>query len=272
MLRSELDTVLDWAAAEGWNPGLDDADAFWAADPEGFFVAEEDGTPVAAISVVRHDEDYAFLGLYICRPSHRGQGAGLSLWQHAMAHAGKRIVGLDGVPAQQDNYARSGFRPEGKTVRHVGSLAPLSAGDIRRASDRDIPVLVALEAKASGRLKPAYMRAWFAGAHGRQTFVQYVDDMPTGAVTIRRCREGAKIGPLIAPDRTSAMALLGAAAAYTPGPLSIDVPGGAEGFGEMLRREGFEPSFETARMYAGGTVAPGIAPPVLFAVTSLELG
>jgi hypothetical protein len=30
---AELGTALDWAAAEGWNPGLDDASAFLAADP-----------------------------------------------------------------------------------------------------------------------------------------------------------------------------------------------------------------------------------------------
>ena len=43
MTPDDLRTVLDWAAAEGWNPGHDDATAFHAADPEGFFVAEEDG-------------------------------------------------------------------------------------------------------------------------------------------------------------------------------------------------------------------------------------
>ncbi|NIP17093.1 MAG: N-acetyltransferase, partial [Xanthomonadales bacterium] len=50
MRRDELDTVLDWAAAEGWNPGLEDADAFYRADPDGFFIAEVDGAPAAAIS------------------------------------------------------------------------------------------------------------------------------------------------------------------------------------------------------------------------------
>ena len=36
MTRDELDTLVDWAACEGWNPGLDDAEVFWATDPEGF--------------------------------------------------------------------------------------------------------------------------------------------------------------------------------------------------------------------------------------------
>ncbi len=33
MTRSEVDLALDWAAAEGWNPGVHDAESFYAADP-----------------------------------------------------------------------------------------------------------------------------------------------------------------------------------------------------------------------------------------------
>ena len=29
MTRDELDTLVEWAAREGWNPGLDDAEVFW---------------------------------------------------------------------------------------------------------------------------------------------------------------------------------------------------------------------------------------------------
>lgn len=92
MRPDDLSRVLDWAADEGWNPGLDDAAAFLASDPEGFFVTEADGAPVAAISVVNHSPDFAFLGLYLCQPAWRGRGIGLRLWTHALTHAG----GADG--------------------------------------------------------------------------------------------------------------------------------------------------------------------------------
>jgi hypothetical protein len=36
MTRSELDLTVDWAAAEGWNPGLDDAECFFQTDSSGF--------------------------------------------------------------------------------------------------------------------------------------------------------------------------------------------------------------------------------------------
>ena len=76
----------DWARIEGWNPGLDDAPPFWAADPLGYFLAEVDGQPAAAISVVNHDDSFAFLGLYLCRPAFRGRGIAKRLMIDAMSH------------------------------------------------------------------------------------------------------------------------------------------------------------------------------------------
>ena len=60
--REEFATAIDWAAAEGWNPGLDDLEAFFAADPRGFWMAWKDGAPVSCISVVRVSADFGFLG------------------------------------------------------------------------------------------------------------------------------------------------------------------------------------------------------------------
>ena len=61
MSRADLDRALDWAAAEGWNPGLDDADAFLAADPGGFLIGRIHEEPIACISVVSYGEAYGFL-------------------------------------------------------------------------------------------------------------------------------------------------------------------------------------------------------------------
>lgn len=271
MVRAELGAVLDWAGTEGWNPGLDDAAAFWAADPDGFFVACDAGVPVAAISVVVHSADFAFLGLYLCRPSHRGRGIGLSLWQHALAHAGNRTVGLDGVPAQQANYEASGFRHAGETVRYVGQMTVFCPEEIREALPADLPALVALEARASGWSKPAYMSTWFKTAPTRTTLLTESDGVPDGVVTVRRCLSGTKIGPLIAPNVDAALKLTRAAAAGVEGELSIDVPQQAADFAAALRAAGFTPAFQTARMYLGTAVMQPTTP-ILHAVTSLELG
>ena len=41
--NTSLDLAVDWAAAEGWNPGLHDAECLHAADPGGFLMAFVDG-------------------------------------------------------------------------------------------------------------------------------------------------------------------------------------------------------------------------------------
>ena len=36
MNRDEVSLAIEWAADEGWNPGLHDAECFYVADPDGF--------------------------------------------------------------------------------------------------------------------------------------------------------------------------------------------------------------------------------------------
>src|SRR3974390_526846 len=109
MEASEIALAGDWAAAEGWNPGLDDAACFATVDPSGFYIGELDGAAASSLSVVNDDVRFAFLGFYIVRPDLRGRGYGLRTWRAAIAHAGSRTIGLDGVVTQQDNYRKSGF-------------------------------------------------------------------------------------------------------------------------------------------------------------------
>ncbi len=121
MDRSEIAITGDWAAAEGWNPGLDDAACFATVDPNGFYMGELDGVVASTISVVNYDDRFAFLGFYIVRPDLRGRGYGLRTWRAAIAQAGSRIVGLDGVVTQQENYRKSGFALAHRNIRFGGT-------------------------------------------------------------------------------------------------------------------------------------------------------
>lgn len=264
-----LQGVLDWARQEGWNPGRADAALFHAADPEGFFVAVSDGTPVAAISVVNHSPSFAFLGLYLCLPAYRGRGIGYALWQHALRHAGDRVVGLDGVPAQQGNYERSGFVAVGETARYQGRLDGRHDPELRVATSADVPKLVALEGAASGWDKPAYMSRWFQPIEGHRTFVQEGADGITACATVRACAEGAKIGPLIAPDVETAERLIRHAQTEVAGDIVIDVPSTSPGLADRVQALGLSCGFRTARMYRGTPRMPGSA---VYAPATLELG
>ncbi|MEQ8249809.1 MAG: GNAT family N-acetyltransferase [Oceanibaculum nanhaiense] len=271
MTPADLDLVIGWAAAEGWNPGLEDAAAFRAADPEGFFVTEQDGEPIAAISVVNLDPGFAFLGLYICRPDWRGKGVGMALWNHALRHAGDRTVGLDGVAAQQANYAKSGFVRTGATRRLEGTLDAQDSADIRPVEPADLPGLLALDARANGYARPAFLTAWVQPLETRRTLVLHAPDGPAGFATIRRCRSGSKIGPIVAPDAAAALRLIRAAAGLFPdtGPVIVDVPDSNDALGQLLAETGMVETFATARMYKG---PPPPAASILHAPATLELG
>lgn len=270
MTAAEVARALDWAAAEGWNPGLDDAGPFHAADPDGFFAAEADGKLVAAISVVNHGPDFAFLGLYLCLPEYRGKGIGYALWQHALAHAGDRTVGLDGVPAQQDNYRRSGFDLAGQTSRYVGVIPARAAPGLRPAAPADQDALTAMEAAASGTAKPGFMAAWLGPSPSRHTLVLDREGNVAGFATARACRAGYKIGPLVADDDAAAADLLHGAAELFPGQVAmIDLPGDQPVLAAHCAALGMTVPFSTARMYRGSAPRPGPGPR---AVATLELG
>src|SRR5258708_37914782 len=122
MPPDEISTAVNWAAAEGWNPGFADGPCFAAADPEGFLIGELDGAPAATVSCVNYGASFAFLGLYIVREDLRGRGYGLRIWNAAIARAGRRVIGLDGVVAPQQNYRKSGFELAYANVRYGGAL------------------------------------------------------------------------------------------------------------------------------------------------------
>src|SRR3981189_3444368 len=123
MRPDEISIAVNWAAAEGWNPGLADDACFAAVDPEGFLIGELDGAPAATVSCVNYSASFAFLGFYIVREDLRGRGYGLCMWDAAIAHAGSRVIGLDGVVAQQQNYRKSGFELAYANVRYGGTVA-----------------------------------------------------------------------------------------------------------------------------------------------------
>lgn len=58
MHREEIDLAIEWAAAEGWNPGIHDRDCFYSADPGGFLVGLLDDEPIATLSAVKYGENF----------------------------------------------------------------------------------------------------------------------------------------------------------------------------------------------------------------------
>ncbi len=272
MRNKELAFAIDLAAREGWNPGLHDAECFFAADPNGFLIGELAGEPVGCISAVSYAGRYGFVGLYIVRPEFRHRGYGSRLWQAAMDRLRGHNVGLDGVPAQQRNYARSGFRHAHRSVRYQGQAKPAARhASVGSAAEVAFEAISDFDRQVFPERREAFLRPWLAQPMGG-AYVAHDGARLTGYTVVRPCREGWKIGPLAADDPIVARRLYEAAGAHTPrgAPIFVDVPEANPGTKAFLAELGLTPVFETARMYTGPD--PAIDLPKLFGVTTFELG
>jgi GNAT superfamily N-acetyltransferase len=273
--RDDVATFVRWAAAEGWNPGRGDLDPFLVPDPHGFLVGRLAGEaePAASVSFVRYSPTYAFLGFYIVRPEFRGQGHGIAIWRAAMARAEGRTVGLDGVPDQQANYRKSGFVLARQNARYVGSIDDAAAAGTADTVDlRSVPIdeLADYDRRTYPAPRAPFLQAWLAPAdrHGRA--IRDGSGGIAGYGVIRPSEDGRRVGPLFADDPATAERLLLALAGTGTGPIAIDMPLPNTAAVRIAEGLGLEPSFETARMYAG---TPPVEPVErIFGVSSLELG
>jgi hypothetical protein len=174
MTADDLARAIEWAAAEGWNPGLGDREAFMAADPRGFLMSFLGGRPVSCISVVAYGGAFGFIGFYICVPEFRGRGHGLAIWNAGLARLGERTIGLDGVVAQRDNYRKSGFVLAHCNVRYGGLVDVDAPGDPRLVEiggDRRSAV-VAYDRAFFVAPREAFLHAWLKPARRGLAFVE----------------------------------------------------------------------------------------------------
>lgn len=273
MRPEEVAIAVQWAAREGWNPGVHDAECYRAADPDGFLVGLDRGDPVATISAVRYGDDFGFIGFYIVRPDRRGNGLGLRIWQAALDHLGGRLIGLDGVVAQQHNYRKSGFSLAHRNIRYEGAGLggyPDEA-DIVELQELPLETVISYDRPFFPADRSAFIKAWVTQP-GSSALGICRNGALAGYGVIRACRSGCKIGPLFADDAAAAEALFTALAsrAKPSEPVYLDVPQVNEAAVDLARRHGMRAAFETARMYTGE--ASAIPLDRMFGVTSFEVG
>jgi GNAT superfamily N-acetyltransferase len=273
MTRPELDLGIEWAAQEGWNPGLHDADTFHAADPEGFLLARLDGEPVGMVSAVHYGAGFGFLGFYIVGPPFRGQGHGTALWRAAMQRFVGRVVGLDGVVAQQDNYRKSGFELAWNNVRYEGAAPARTPAAPSIVPLHELPLQAVLDYDAVffADDRRTFTRHWVA-QRGSTALAVRCGGRLAGYGVIRPARSGHKIGPLFADDAQAAEQLYQALVSQVPQgtTVQIDIPACNPLALALVHAQGLAPVFETARMYTGPM--PALPMQRLFGVTSFELG
>ena len=275
MTDAEVAQLVEWAAAESWNPGRHDVPAARSVDPAAFIALRRDGEMIGGGSVFSYDGAFGFMGLFIMRPDERGHGLGGLLWHHRLELMRARLrpdaaVGMDGVFRMAPFYARGGFVLAYRDLRFDGvapdgddtGLLPIDAVGFEAVDEFDRRHVAAP--------RTAFLRAWLAPADVH-TAVIVDGDAVVGMAALRPCRDGYRFGPVHAdrPDVAERL-ILGLMSRVAGAPVQIDVPEPNEAGLAIVDRLGMTESFGCARMYHGPD--PQLPVDRIYGVTSFEFG
>lgn len=281
MTRPEVDELVNWAAREGWNPGRHDAELFWATDPDAFIAADLGGALIGGGAITSYQGAFGFMGFFIIRPEFRGQGLGNSLWHArrerllARLHPGATI-GMDGVFAMQNYYAKGGFVFSHRDIRFRAEIPnhfptpPLGDAEMVPLANLPFDQILAYDRTCFPAPRPTFLAGWINQADALALGCLRAGQL-SGYGVIRRCGEGCKIGPLFADDALAVQALYTHLAGFAAGgPLFLDTPENNPAALDLVRQQHMVEVFGCARMYLGPF--PELTHSRIFGVTTFELG
>jgi ribosomal protein S18 acetylase RimI-like enzyme len=222
--------------------------------------AERDGELVGTAMHWLWGKQHATVGLVMVSPRLQGQRLGQHLMHAVMIGLEERTVLLHATLEGRGLYERMGFAITGEVRQHQGVAAPAQlvalpdGGRLRPLGRNDANTLIALDARAAGMPRDAMLRQLLAEgetvvlAHGAEV---------AGFSVVRRFGRGHAIGPVVAPDLTSAQVLVGHwCSRYAGKFLRIDVDV-ASGLPEWLESQGLPRVGTVTTMVRNGPLERG---------------
>ncbi|MEJ2506961.1 MAG: GNAT family N-acetyltransferase [Ignavibacteriaceae bacterium] len=269
-------TLVNWAEEEGWNPGPNDADVYFATDPDGFYGYYFEGNLIAGGSIVSYNKEFGFMGFFIVKPEYRSLGIGRKIWYQRRDMLLSRLnkdasIGMDGVIAMQPFYKKGGFEILFRDERYekIG-MEFTTDKNISSISDEDFESILAYDKQCFGFSRPQFMNPWLK-LPGNKTFKYVEDGKLKGFAIVRKANKGYKVCPLFADNEMIAEELYKACLNSVVGePLYLDIPVINKGAVNIIKRYNAAYVFECARMYYGKP--PEVETDKIFGITTFELG
>ena len=282
--NADLSTVLGWARAERFAPGIGDVAIYRHTDRQGLWVGCLGGRPIGCIAGVRYNAAYGFIGLFLVEPEQRGHGYGRQLWAQALDHLSDlACIGIEAAADRVADYAGWGFESASPTRRwqRVGAagddtcLQGLPEGLALIDGEASPQQAVqAYDAMREPSPRPHFLADWLGHPAGTVLALLDANGACHGFGRIRPCLlqpgEGWRIGPLLADSPALAQLLITALLQLHPGVVLMDAPGANPQADPLLQQLGFVVVGETLRMYRG--TAPTVSLRDVYGLACLELG
>lgn len=263
----------------GWNQTAQDWHRFLDFEPDGCFVATEEGQVRGTVTTLRYGVDLAWIGMMLVDPDYRRRGIGTRLMQRALKHlqgCGVRTIKLDATPAGQPLYERLGFMVESNLARWHrpprADASPANArpGTTRVLEEQDWPAIEALDQAAFGVRRVRFLRALADAGKGARVWPA------AGGISgwgfLRGGSQADYLGPVECQLEHAASILISTLLTGSDHRAVFwDIPDGNMTSKKIAENSGFAPVRPLARMRLGTPLRVG-APETLYAISCPATG
>jgi len=258
------------SAEAGWNQTRDDWMLFLRRGTV-YGLPGGHGEPDATGAVLPYAGGFAWISMVLVTAPRRRHRIGTRILQKCCGDVVERglVAVLDATPAGERVYRPLGFEPVFGLSRWQGEGGTgegPSAG-IRVVTDDDLTMVAAVDAAAFGALRMFLIESLFR----RAPQLAFVTADGSGFALARPGRLATQIGPIVAANEQSAVALLETALGAATGPVFLDLTDRWDELKRNLERRNFTVQRPYLRMGLRHT-APFGDPSRLFVVAGPEFG
>lgn len=273
MHAADLPAAHALARVVGWSHRLADWEFHFSLG-YGYVACDPAGTVVGTGMCWSWGPDVGSLGLIVVDPAEQGRGIGVRLMQSLIEAVDRPSLRLVATVAGLRLYRRFGFSESGGIEQRQGTpardlpAAVATGTTLRRSTRSDLPDLIRLDAAAFGAQRDRLVEAILAVGQG---MVALSGGAPVGFALSRASSKGTLIGPVVAPDEVTAIALARSLIPLDGSIARLDIPAGATGLAEWLEAAGL-PRVDVVTPMLRGTVHPPSAVAHTFALASQAFG
>jgi hypothetical protein len=270
---ADSEAVWPLSIEAGWNQNVADW-RFMLGAGRGFGLRGANGAWEASSLVLPLGDKLAWISMVLVTQARRRGGVGTGLLKRCIAEvqASGAVAGLDATEQGRPIYLPLGFRDLYRISRwHFDGVKEMPASAaVRPMTTADLPEVQAYDLTLSRMERPGLL-THLAARQPAMAFVATAGGRLAGFALGREGRAAHSIGPVIADDEATGLALIARAASAVSGPIIIDVPDAHAGARRWLERQGAVSPRGYVRMTLGS--APGLDDPRhVLALAGPELG
>jgi GNAT superfamily N-acetyltransferase len=274
MTTAEIPGGMRLSELAGWNQTPADWERFIRASPEGCFFVEERGQVIGTATTIVYEEKFAWIGMVLVDPEHRGRGLGTGLLQKTIEYLDGRGVPtmkLDATPQGKPIYEKLGFIPEYEIERWVLHREPVPQVALKPSPIPDIDLILELDCDVFGADRGDLLRSLHLDAPDFTLAVELQGQI-VGYALGRGGSRADHLGPWMSWDEPTAWELLDEFLRRSArDTVFVDCLKDNSMARALLRSRNFQFSRPLTRMVRGPNSHPG-KPELLCAILGPEFG